>query len=370
MKISAPGKLMISGEWSVLENEVPCIVAAVDKKVSVEIEENNEIEFEGNGLRVKVEIKENKVEIYGEETAKEFFLFVAKATESAINYLNEKNVKIKNFKIKTNSNATKVKLENGSEAKIGFGSSAAVVVSTIAAILKFHNIGIESKEEKDIIYKLACVAHYLAQGKLGSSFDVASSVYGGFLVYQKPDMDFVLNMINEKKSIKEIVESNWPYFKAENIMVPNDFNLSVGFSGNSASTKELVLKIREFKQKNKDEYWVIIDSIKKVTNDLIIAINENKKEKIFNLIKQNRNLLIELSQKSENNLETPELKKLADIADKFGGAGKFSGAGGGDCGISISFDKEIKNKIEEEWEKNNIKVINTNISLDGVKEEN
>lgn len=33
-------------------------------------------------------------------------------------------------------------------------------------------------------------------------------------------------------------------------------------------------------------------------------------------------------------IETKELKKLIDIANKYGG-GKSSGAGGGDCGIAL-----------------------------------
>lgn len=366
MKISAPGKLMISGEWSILENEVPCISAAVDKKVNVEIGQSKEIEFEGNGLNVNAKFLENKIELFGEDNPKEYFLFVAKACEATLNYLKEKNIEINNFKIQTDSKDTKVKLSNIKEVKVGFGSSAAVVVSAVAAILKFHNVGISSKEEKDIIYKLACVAHFLAQGKLGSSYDVASSVYGGLLVYQKPGMDVVLEKLNNKESIKKIIESEWPYFKAENIKIPNNFNLSVGFSGNSASTKDLVLKIREFKQKNKDEYWLIINSIKQITIELISALKENNEEKIIELIKKNRILLLELSEKSKNNLETSELKLLSDIADENGGAGKFSGAGGGDCGIGISFEKTIKEKIESKWEENKIFLINANISEKGV----
>ncbi len=34
-------------------------------------------------------------------------------------------------------------------------------------------------------------------------------------------------------------------------------------------------------------------------------------------------------------IETEELKRLNDLAEKYGGAAKSSGAGGGDCGIVI-----------------------------------
>jgi phosphomevalonate kinase len=367
MKITAPGKLMLSGEWSVLENEVPCIVLAIDQKVSVEIENSDNIEFSSsNGLSAKVDFENDEIKVNGSEDEQKFFLFVAKATEATLKYLKEKDIKIKNFKIHTDSSDTVVKLENGKNAKVGFGSSAAIVSATVAAVLKIHGIGIKSKEEKDLIYKLSCISHYLAQGKLGSSFDVAASTYGGVLIYQKPDMDFVLDLLNQNKKVSEIVEKDWPFFKAENISLPKDFNLSIGFVGYSASTKELVLRIREFKQKNKNDYWVIIDEIKKVTLDLINALKNNNTEKIIDLTKKNRDLLSELSDKSMNNLETPELAKLADIAERLGACGKFSGAGGGDCGIGISFDKLTKDKIESEWQENKIHLIDANISNLGV----
>lgn len=372
MRFSAPGKLMLSGEWSVLENEVPCIVMAINQKVNLEIKESEKINFSvlNSDLRVNAKFENKKLVLEGNKEEKNFFLFVSKAVEATLNYLEENNIKTKNFSIVTNSSDTKVKINEEKTAKVGFGSSAAIVVATVAAVLKFHGEGIESKKEKEIIYKLGCIAHYLAQGKIGSSFDVAASTYGGVLVYQKPDMEFVLKKLNEKTKIKELVKMNWPYFKAENINLPKGFLLSIGFVGYSASTKDLVLKINEFKKNNLDEYNNIILRIKKITVDLINAIKKEDEQLIIELLKQNRILLKELNDKSNNNLETKDLGLLSDIADFEGGAGKFSGAGGGDCGIAVSFNLETKNKIEENWTKNNIYLINANVSKTGVNLEN
>lgn len=359
---------MLSGEWSVLENQVPCIVMAINQKVSVEIEKSDEINFSviNNDIKTSAKFENKKLILFGDEKEKNFFLFVSKATEASLNYLQEKNIVIKNFSIITNSSDTKIKINEEKVAKVGFGSSAAIVVSTVAAVLKFHGFSIASLKEKELIYKLSCIAHYLAQGKLGSSFDVAASTYGGMLVYQKPDMDFVLNKLNKKTKIKDLVEMDWPYFKAENIVRPKKFCLSIGFVGYSASTKELVLKIKDFKKNNSKKYDEIISKIKKITIDLIDAIKNEDEKEIINLLKKNRVLLKELNDESKNNLETKELKLLADIANLNKGAGKFSGAGGGDCGIAISFDKEIQKNIENAWKENNIYLINANITDEGV----
>jgi len=368
MKITAPGKLMLSGEWSVLEDGVPCIVMAVDQRVSVEINPSEEIilNAKGTDFSAKAKFENGSLQIDADEKTKEFFLFVAKSVESALKYLNESGIQTKNFSIETNSIDTVVDLPNGQKAKVGFGSSAAIVAATVAAVLSYHGQEINSLEAKQKIFKLGCIAHYLAQGKIGSSFDVAASTYGGVLVYQKPDMKWVTKQFEEKKGVKEIVQTEWPLFIAEPIELPTNFNLSIGFVGNSASTKELILKINTAKEKNKAEYDGLIMSIKSVTEKMIHAIKSNTQSEVLSLIKQNRLLLKEFSDWSSNNLETKELSTLADIADKNLGAGKFSGAGGGDCGIAVTFDKESKQKIEEEWSMNNITPIMVGIANKGV----
>ena len=103
-----------------------------------------------------------------------------------------------------------------------------------------------------------------------------------------------------------------------------------------------------------------------IKEKLIEALNTNNKEEVISLLKENRILLKKFSDWSNNTLETVELAKLSDLADGAGAVGKFSGAGGGDCGIAISFDAETKEKIEKSWSENNIYLIKATLSKDGV----
>ena len=91
-------------------------------------------------------------------------------------------------------------------AKTGLGSSAALTTSLVGALLQFDGIvdlnsgsgsnsatttgiatGTESTsttsptKELELIHNLAQVAHSLAQGKVGSGFDVSSAVYGTYM---------------------------------------------------------------------------------------------------------------------------------------------------------------------------------------------
>ncbi|XP_068646681.1 phosphomevalonate kinase, peroxisomal [Aristolochia californica] len=75
-------------------------------------------------------------------------------------------------------------------AKTGLGSSAAMTTAVVAAILHYlqvANLPVSSKatqgekvtgSELDLVHIVAQSAHCMAQGKVGSGFDVSSAVYG------------------------------------------------------------------------------------------------------------------------------------------------------------------------------------------------
>ncbi len=371
MKVTAPGKLMLSGEWSVLEVGVPCVVMAIDQKVGAEINAAESITFNALDLgleNISATFDGKKIAWGGTLDAKAIEkLSVAKnAIELSMAYLQSKGVKPKLFKMNTFSSDTLAKFPDGTTAKVGFGSSAAVCVAIVGAILKFNGHNLSDKKTKDVVFKTACTAHYLAQGKVGSSFDIAASTYGGALVYTRFDPNWLVKEMACGKSVAEIMDEEWPAFTAENISLPKDFELLVGFVGYGASTKELILKLNSFKEGQKEHYWQIINSIKGITTELIQSIKENNAVKIAEALKQNRKQLQDLSNSSQNNLETKELALLADIAEKNGCAGKQSGAGGGDCGIAISFDKKKSEAIKKEWAANKIVPLNVKIDFKGV----
>lgn len=372
MKVTAPGKLMLSGEWSVLEVGVPCLVMAINQKVGVKVKKQKELVFSAPDMgieNVSAEFDSKKIswkaQLDEKQTEK---LSVAKnAIELTLAYLVTKSKKkLKLFEMQTFSSDTLAKLPDGKTAKVGFGSSAAICVAIVGGILKLNGYNLAEKKTKDLVFKIACTAHYLAQGKVGSSFDIAASTYGGVLKYTRFDPKWLVSEMNSGKSTAEIMDANWPAFTTENIQLPAKFELLVGFVGYSASTKELILKLNSFKETQKEHYWQIINSIKTITEKLITAVKENNEIQITQLLKENRKQLQDLSNSSQNNLETKEHATLADVAEKYDCAGKFSGAGGGDCGIAVSFDTEKSKKIKSAWKRKGIIPLKVKIDFEGV----
>ena len=122
----------------------------------------------------------------------------------------------------------------------------------------------------------------------------------------------------------------------------------------------------EFKEKDLNAYRDIYLRIDSLVEDLADAIKDEDGEEIIKLVNENHLLLSELTKKSKVNIETKELRKMHEIAKKYG-AGKLSGAGGGDCGIGVCFDKDKSEKMKKAWQANGLDVIDVKISDDGVK---
>lgn len=369
IKVSAPGKLFLSGEWAVLEVGNPGIVTSVNKRVFAEIEEADNIsvtiddfgikdlgaEFDGNELKWDRELSEKEIK----DTQ-----FIKGSIETALKYLGDGAKK--GFRLRSWGEQSQVEID-GEARKVGFGSSAASVVATIAGVLALNGEDISQRGVKDKIYKLSATAHYFVQGKVGSAFDVAASTYGGIFVYKRFDPKWLLGKLEGGEDLKDVIDQEWSSFEVEELEIPEGFNLSIGWTKESASTSAMVKQLNEWAKTNQDEYKRLFDQIAGLVKEIISAWKEKNTDKVLELLRKNEDLLRELGEKSGVNIETPDLKKLSEIANSNGAAGKLSGAGGGDCGIAISFNNEVAEKVKTEWQNSGLYIIDATVDYNGVK---
>ena len=288
-------------------------------------------------------------------------IFMKGAIETTLKYLG----KWEPFSIRSWGEMSSA-IVDGQQKKIGFGSSAAAVVSTVGAILAFHGKNLERRETKDLVYKLSTIAHYFAQGKVGSAFDVAASTYGGIFVYKRFDPKWLIGQMESGKSVKQVAELEWPGFLVEELEIPVGFRMLVAWTKESASTVNLVKQMDEFKKSSPDEYKRLYGSIASLVADSIPAWKKGDNKKIMQNLNMNELILRELGQKSGLPIETGDLRKLSEIAQKNGAAGKLSGAGGGDCGIAVCFDQKTAAKIIEDWKKAGLYPIDATVDCKGV----
>lgn len=345
--VKVPGKLMIAGEFAVLEPYQDLAVMAVNRFVYANVSDadSHQLTLSDFSLhKIPWSWRETDIHI---ESGDPRLSFVKDALRVTYRYLEEQELSIRPMHISTRS-----ELDDTSGVKYGLGSSAAIVTSIVAGVLHFQA---PKLADKDTIFRLAALSHVITQGN-GSGADVAASTYGGLLQFSSFQADWLLEAYKEAESIAEVVKKDWKYYKSKPIALP-DVYFCVGWTGSAASTKDLVNRVRLLKVNNTEAYNTFLEDSKNAVAQFLTGVENGNLTQLFQGIKANRKALDQVGKAADTSIETPELAVLCELAENLGGAGKPSGAGGGDCGIAFMPSKETAEKLALAWEKEGIKAL-------------
>ncbi len=366
--IKAPGKLSLLGEYAVLEKSIPAVGIAINKGIYCYIRESKKIIFSSRRInlsKIEFEYKDQKMNLISKIDEIDVLSFSKNAMEITLRYLEEIGITIKQFEINILSD-----LSNRYNVKFGFGSSAAVTVAIVGGLLYLHGFKI-NQDNKDVIFKLSAISHFISQGS-GSGIDIAASTYGGLFVYKSYTSDWMREKTQNIVSVKNLVNEKWEFFEIDQITVLMDIFFSIGWTGKASSTKYFLAEVNKIKNSEKPDdlkfYNDFLLATKKVVEIFIQGVKNGKREQINRAIAINRNLLKELANRSNVEMETQGLKYLVGVAKKLGLEAKFSGAGGGDCGYAVLFNKDIEPKLKDLWTKYGIEPLDLKINDLGVCE--
>lgn len=324
--IKTPGKLMVAGEFAVLEPYHKLIVMAVDRFVYCTIRDHSKNELSLNDLgldNLYWEYDGTEVTIDSSDSR---LSFVKDAMTTTLTYLQEQAIQVRPFSLSVKSELD----DKETGAKYGLGSSAAVVTSVVTAILT-NFLG--NNATRKLIFKLAAISHIRTQGS-GSGADIAASTYGGVLLYSSFQAEWLKKLL-ERKKLSEIVEKDWEYLSIKKLQFPTDVQVCIGWTGAPASTASLVEQISKLKKSNLKKYENFLQASKAAIDLILLGIKENDTSIFFKGITDNKKALAALGHVANVTIETEKLLQLSIEAERVGGAGKLSGAGGGDCGIAF-----------------------------------
>lgn len=355
LEVSVPGKLFIAGEYAVLDGS-PAIVIAVDRfmRGTIGPGEKNELSLPDLGLDL-VDWSYDDGELRFSVPSKRL-KFVKNALAMSIQYLIEKGVSVTPFSLRIVS-----ELDDASGKKYGLGSSAATVVTTITAVLHYF---LADEATKELIFKLAAIAHFKTQGS-GSCADIAAATYGGWIQYSMFDRNWLLKEMKRKKPLADLLTQTWPGLGISPLSPPENFYLCVGWTGKKASTPSMVGKIQHLKRYYLADYEQFIRASREAVNKITTGFRERDRMEIFQGLKQNRMALKRLGELTGVEIETEDLAQLIALADRYG-VGKTSGAGGGDCGIAFVPDREAKVKLIDDWRRQGIQPLELSVSYGGI----
>ncbi|MCC5896184.1 MAG: phosphomevalonate kinase [Alkalibacterium sp.] len=336
----APGKLYIAGEYAVVEPGYPAIIVAVDRFITVDVspaEENSGSIYSTVLSSDNIKWKRHHNQILFTPSVPKAEIIQAAMT-AAEEYIRSIIPDIPYYDVTITSD-----MVNDQGVKYGLGSSGAVTVALIQALLKAFSVQYTSL----LLYKLAAVAH-LSLNSSGSFGDLAAASFTGMIAYASFNKQSVRDQL-ETRSIKDIVETEWEDLFIEQLPPLKDLSLLVGWTGSPASTESLVSHVAHSRETL--SYDQFLSESKGCVNRLITAIKQQDTSAILTEVAINRQLLLKMSHSKQFELETPLLSKLCSISEAHHATAKTSGAGGGDCGIALIPRDADRDAIVNEWSK-------------------
>lgn len=353
IQVKAPGKLYIAGEYAVVEPGYKSILIAVDRFVTASIEDSNAPQgtIHSKTLHhepVTFQRREDRIVVSDLNAAKQL-KYVITAIEIFEQFVRSNNMPLKHFNLTIDSN-----LDDTNGHKYGLGSSAAVLVSVVKALNEFYGMHLSNL----YIYKLAVIANMKLQS-LSSCGDIAVSVYTGWLAYSTFDHEWVSQQI-EDTSVNDVLNKNWPGLHIEPLQPPENMEVLIGWTGSPASSHHLVSEVKRLKS-DPTFYGKFLERSHLCVEKLIHAFKTNHIKGVQQMIRINREIIQSMDKEATVDIETAHLKVLCSVAEKYGGAAKTSGAGGGDCGITIINKGINKQRIYDEWLENEVKPLEFNI---------
>lgn len=216
--------------------------------------------------------------------------------------------------------------------KFGLGSSGSVVVLVVKALLALYNLSID----QDLLFKLAS-AVLLKRGDNGSMGDLACIVAEELVLYQSFDRQKIAAWLEEEKLVT-VLERDWG-FSISQVKPTLECDFLVGWTKEVAVSSDMVKQIKQNINQN------FLSSSKETVAVLVEALELGNAEKIIEQVEVASQLLEGLSA----DIYTLSLRQLKEASQDLQAVAKSSGAGGGDCGIALSFDVQSTEILKTRW---------------------
>ena len=309
------GKLYWAGEYAILEPGQLALIKAIPIYMTAEIKASNNYRLYSDMFSYSVDLRPDSSYALIQET-------VALVEE----YLTAQEVELQPFSLDVRG-----KMEREGK-KFGLGSSGSVVVLVIKAMLAFY----ERLADRELLFKLAS-AVLLKRGDNGSMGDIACIVSEDLVLYQSFDREKVADWL-EKEELQAVLDRDWG-FSIRSVEPALKFDFLVGW------TKEVAVSSHMVKQIKDNMNSSFLQASKETVANLVKALEVGQEETIIDLLEQASQLLEGLS----SDIYTPSLRQLKNASRDLKAVAKSSGAGGGDCGIALSFDQDSTTLLKKRW---------------------
>jgi phosphomevalonate kinase len=323
IEVSAPGKLVLIGEYGVLFG-APALVMAVDRRARVELTPADGARWTVTAPEVAPRPVDLEVSPDGEVRwcdkvlAGQYFDFVDRLLSELSG---DDVVTLESLTPAAATLDTRqfFRSRYGVRQKLGIGSSAALTVALASALVGWSAAGSVPGADRRWLQTLIAL-HRRVQGGLGSGIDIAASVLGGVIEYQLGDDGSVAN--------------------AAPVSLPVDLGFLCIWTGRSASTGSFLKRLEDRRRGDRQSVERAIRSVVEVSQTGVDAIKDLSSPGFLDAVDRFWDALEGLGRVIEMPIASEEHQRLRRLACDFGVRYKPSGAGGGDFGLAFDTDPE------------------------------
>jgi phosphomevalonate kinase len=307
--VSAPGKLMISGEYAVLAG-AEAIVAAVDRRAHARVRW-------ADAPAAPAE-------------ARAAFAQVERAL-GALGY--EPTVDV-----------SELRSRGVKDAKLGLGSSAAAAAAAAGLALLEHGQEIASPAGRRKVFDAAWRGHQDV-APIGSGADVAASVYGGFIRFVRHGDEIQVSPLA------------WPA----------GLRVRVVWTGQEARTSTFLERVAALAQAEPAKHAERLQVLKAEAARFVRAVELGDTSGVLASTEAYGRAMGALGEAAGIQIVNDTLRKVAELAQRSGGAAKPSGAGGGDVAIALFPDQASERRFQTLCEDCKFTLLLTELGAPGVR---
>lgn len=308
--VSAPGKMMIAGEYAVLHG-AEALVAAVDR-------------------RAYARFDSSAATTLSREAAAAF----AEARKST-----GPTAVAEGFTVDTASMQM-------SGTKLGLGSSAAAAAAAAGLAFAEQGIDIESAEGRARTLDAALRGHRAISPR-GSGADVAASVLGGFVRFRK---------------LGDTVETH-------PVAWPTGLIARVVWTGKAARTSDYIAKVDALAERDAAQHRAVMANLGNEADRFVAAVLAADSADVIESTAAYGEAMAALGRAAGADIVDETLARVATLAAQVGGAAKPSGAGGGDVALVLLPDSDAEAKFVRLCSEERFSVLSIDWGAPGVRVE-
>lgn len=363
ISVSVPGKLFLAGEYAVVNSGQAALLTTVDAFLHLHLKAND-----GQKGSLSTSQADHVIEWHynergtavSEDVDAENFPLIWEAINTVNLFANELGLfSFENQPVFDIDITSELDAEDGT--KYGLGSSGAISVAVVSAVLKAYGLDEHLTESQWVyrVYKLVAITQ-ARLGMIGSLGDVAACTQTGLIYYQNFDREwFDQQEKADGPAIVKLLDNFWPELMIEQLPVNPDWTLSVVWTKEKVSTEELLKLVPD--HISDQDLHQILSSFKQYAKRQVLmakaAIQNNEWQLFKSAIKENYETILKYTQALDKPYLTKTFKKAIKLVIQEHSVAKISGAGAGDCAYAISIHPEEAKEIQQTWQDNDLVVL-------------